>query len=314
MKKTIFFIIYFLSFVPFIVAQTQQGYVKTIGRPGRPGEAVPQAVVRIQGVPNALLSNDAGEFEVTMPSKKNGDELVVLSVMKIGYELRDREISGRKKVFSTHVPIYLLMVNSKQLEADKHRIEENATQVAEDNYKKKSALLEQQLKDKIISAENYRQEMAELQKRYESYMALVGDMAERYARTDYDQLDSIDREINLCIEKGELEKADSLIHTVFDPETVLQRNRAAKEEIHQRMAFVQSVIDKAQADKNALLRDRDYGERVAALCVGLAEEHLLQEEHEEAIKCLNQAFEIKRMLYGDDSLEAKEIQQKIKNL
>ena len=45
----------------------------------------------------------------------------------------------------------------------------------------------------------------------EAYQALIGDMADRYARTDYDQLDSIDYKINVCIENGELEKADSLI-------------------------------------------------------------------------------------------------------
>ena len=124
-------------------------------------------------------------------------------------------------------------------------------------------------------------------------------------------MDSIDREINLCIENGELEKADSLIHTVFDPETVLKRNRAAKEEIRQRMAFAQSVIDKAQADKAALLRDREYASRVVSLCVKLADEHLSQGQHGEALQCLEQALDIQQALYGNDSPEAIEMQQKI---
>ena len=292
-------------------AQTQEGYVKTIGRPGKPGVAVPQAVVRVQGSPNAVLSDGNGHFQLKMPTKKEGDELIVLSVQKKGDELRDKEASGRKKVFSTHVPIYILMVDSKQLAADKQRIEKKAYQVAEKSYKKKLSELEAQLNNKTLSAEHYRQELEKLQHQYESYLALVGDMADRYARTDYDQLDSIDREINLCIENGELEKADSLIHTVFDPETVLDRNRAAKEEIRQRMAFAQSVIDKAQADKAALLRDQEYATRVVTLCLYLADEHLLQNQREEALRCLEQALDIQQTLYGADSPEATEIKQKI---
>ena len=298
----------------FAYAQTQEGFVKTIGRPGSPGVVVPQATIRVQGLPNAVLSDKDGHFSLIMPTKKDGDELVILSVTKNGYESRDREVSGRRKVFSSHVPIYILMVDTKQLAADRQRIEKKAYQVAEENYRKKVSLLEHQLEDKSISAENYRKELAELQRRYESYLALVGDMADRYARTDYDQLDSVDREINLCIENGELEKADSLIHTVFDPETVLERNRAAKEEIRQRMAFAQSVIDKAQADKEALLRDREYAARVVTLCLNLAEEHLMQNQHDEALNCLGQALDIQQTLYGDDSLEAIEIEQKIKKI
>lgn len=307
----LFFLIFFLSSS---MAQMQEGYVKTIGRPGKPGVAVPQATIRVQGVPNAVLSDQEGHFQLVMTNKKNGDELVILSVQKNGFELRDRESSGRRKVFSTHVPIYILMVDSKQLAADKQRIERKAYHVAEENYKKKMASLESQLNDKTLSAERYRQELKNLQHQYESYMALVGDMADRYARTDYDQLDSIDREINLCIENGELEKADSLIHTIFDPETVLERNRAAKEEIRQRMAFAQSVIDKAQADKATLLRDREYASRVVMLCGNLAEEHLMQGQVDEAIRCLEQALDIQQTLYGDDSPEAIEVKQKINTL
>lgn len=308
--KTLLFALLMLS-SPLVFSQTQEGFVKTIGRPGRPGEAVPQAIVRVRGAHNAVLTDKEGHFFLQIPEKKNGDELVVLNVQKNGYELRDRNIADRRMVFSSNVPIYILMVDIKQMEADKHRIEENAYRVAEENYKKKVNVLEQQLNDKALTVERYRQEVDKLQHQYESYMALVGNMADRYARTDYDQLDSIDREINLCIENGELEKADSLIHTVFDPETVLERNRAAKEEIRQRMAFAQRVIDKAQADKDALLRDREYASRVVSLCVNLADEHLSQGQHGEALQCLEQALDIQQALYGNDSPEAIEMQQKI---
>ncbi len=294
------------------IAQIQEGYVKTIGRPGKPGIAVAHAIVRIQGSPNAVLTDQEGHFQIPMTGKKDGDELVILSVQKEGFELRDREVSGRRKVYSSHVPIYILMVNSKQLAEDKSRIEDKAYQMAEDNYQKRIKGLEQQLKDKGLSTEKYREEMESLQRRYDSYLDMIGDMADRYARTDYDQLDSIDREINLCIEKGELGKADSLIRTIFDPETVLDRNHAAKEEIRKRMEFAQKSIDKALADKEALKKDQEYASRIVFQCLNLSKEHLRQGQKDKALRCLEQAHDIQQAIYGEDSPEAIEVQNIIK--
>ncbi|MBR1448496.1 MAG: hypothetical protein IJ588_07115 [Prevotella sp.] len=292
----------------------QQGMVKTIGRPGKPGVPLGGVTIRVKGVGNAVLSSENGHFSFTAPDKKNGDAFVLLSVRKNGYELKDNGLIGRSQVFSTQVPVEISMVDTKQLEADRQRIERNAERVAEENYQKKAQEIEKQLKENKITAERYRQELQSLQDHYEKYLSLIGDMADRYARTDYDQLDSIDREINICIENGELDKADSLIHTVFDPETVLERNRAAKEEIQQRIAFAQSIIDKASADRAAILRDIDYARRVAVLCDRVAEEYMASGQSELARANLQKSLDIKNILYGEESEEAQETLLKLKSL
>ena len=297
-----------------VLAQTQVGIVKTIGRPGKPGVALENVVVQVKGMTNAVLTDKAGGFRIPMPDKKKGDPIVILRVAKNGYELQDRNSLGRQQVFSPDVPIYILMVNQQQLAEDKRRIEEKAYQVAEENYQKKISILETQLNEKTLSSEHYQQELAKLQQQYESYLSLVGDMAERYARTDYDQLDSIDREINLCIENGELDKADSLIHTVFDPETVLERNRAAKEEINSRMAFAREVIDKAMSDREALLRDRSYAERILALCLEMVDEYITRQATDDALRCLQLALTVQTSLYGETSDQAVATKQRIEKL
>ena len=268
------------------LAQKQQGYVKTIGRPNKPGVALSGVTIRMKGAFNAVVSSATGEFHLSVPGKKDGDAIVLLSIQKMGYELKDRELAGRQLVFSSRVPLEILMIGQKQLAADKKRIEDNAYRVAERNYQKKLQEIEALVKSNKITEERSRQELKQLQNNYDKYMALISDMADRYARTDYDQLDSIDREIIICIENGDLDKADSLIHTVFDPETVLERNRAAKEEIRQRIALAQSIIDKANADKEAIHRDLEYAKRVARLCDNLAEEYIAHGEQSKARECL----------------------------
>jgi len=277
-------------------AQVQQGYVKTLGRPGVPGKPLQGVTVRVRGVMNALVSDANGSFKIQATGKKDGDAIIINSVRKNGYELKDKGIVGRSLVFSSRVPIQLVMVSSAQLAADKKRIEDKAYKVAETNYKKKLAALDKQKKQNELSAKDYEAQLQELEARYENYMALVGDMAERYALTDYDELDSIDAQINTCIENGELDKADSLIHTVFDPTTVLQRNSEAKAEVAERMRIAQEAIDKALADKEQLQQNIEYAKKLAENCESLAEEYRRQGMEEKAQENLKHAQELRQLI------------------
>ena len=311
-RPLLFFILFAMPL--WVTAQTQQGYIKTIGRPDKPGVVLGNVVVQAKGMFNPVTSDESGAFSITVPGKNDGDPIVFLRIQKNGYELKDKDFVGRQHVCSSRVPLIIQMVDVKQLAADKRRIEDNAYRVAEENYQKKLTELEAQKEEGEITAEKYRQELAGLQEKYVKYLSLVGDMADRYARTDYDQLDSIDYQINVCIENGEFDKADSLIHTVFDPETVLERNRAAKQEILDRIALAQSVIDKANADREAILRDIEYAKRLASICENLAQEYILLEEKEKAIECLEKSLAIKSILYGEESDEVIELNNQLKEL
>ena len=295
-------------------AQTQQGFVKTIGRPGNPGVPLENVTIQMVGMMNATTSSATGEFHLSAHNKKDGDAIKLLKVRKNGYELKDKDIIGRTLVFSSHVPIYITMVDSRQLEADKKRIEDNARRVAEENYQKKKAEIEEENSRHQMTAERYRKELDDLEEKYEKYLSLIGDLADRYARTDYDELDSIDVEINICIENGELEKADSLIHTIFDPETVLERNRAAKKEIEERIKFAQAVIDKANTDREAILKDIEYALQLANLSENLAKEYIAIGRIDKGIGCLKMSLDVKTIIYGEEHEEVLNLIRQLESL
>ena len=207
------------------LGQTQQGYVKTLGRPGQKGRALSGVLVRVKGEHNSVLSKADGTFAMLMKGKRNGDPYSLQEVKKGDYELNETGIIGRQYAYSDKVPLTIVMVSSAQLCSDKQRIENNAYKVAEKNYKVKWELLEKQKNDNVISEEQYRNELAVLQEKFEKYQLLIDGLAEHYAHVDYDNLSDKESEINICIENGELERADSLIHLLFDPVDALKRNK-----------------------------------------------------------------------------------------
>lgn len=77
MKKR--FLLYFALITSInISAQTQQGYVRTIGRPDKKGKALGGVIIRAKGEHNTVLSEDDGTFSIPfhglkteMPSRSN---------------------------------------------------------------------------------------------------------------------------------------------------------------------------------------------------------------------------------------------------
>ena len=80
------------------------------------------------------------------------------------------------------------------------------------------------------------------------------------------------------------------------------------------MQLAQEIIDKANADKEAIRRDSAYAKRVIALCENLATEYLSQGELEKAKECLQQSLSIRLILYGEESEDVKEVKQKIERI
>jgi len=315
MKRLFFLIIILLSFMSsFGQIPQQTGIIKSIGRPDKPGVPIQNASIKVRGLVNSAISTDNGEFNIYIPEKKDGDEYYLVGVQKNGFELKDKDIIGRPLIYSTKVPLELLMVDVEQLMKDRARIEENAYRAADKRYKDRVDELERQVKENEITAEKYHSALVEVQNNYERYLSLISDMADRYARTDYDDLNDTEKEIMTCIENGELLKADSLIHTVFDPNTVLEKNRAAKEEIRERIKIAQSIIDKANSDRESIMKDIEYAKEIDQLCLNLSGEYLIRGDTLRAYGCLEKALVIERILYGEDDYRVRDTEQAIREL
>ena len=245
-------------------AQTQQGYVKTLGRPHQKGVALNGVSIRVRGGHNAVLSDAKGFFSMMMVGKKEGDAYALQQVQKQGYQLNDENMIGRRYAISSKVPLAIVMVSTKQLQADKQRIENNAYKTAEKNYQTQKALLEKRQQANQITIEIYRQEIQQLQNSFEKYQSLIDGLAEHYAHTDYDELEAKEREINLCIENSDLDKAEQLLQALD-----IEKRLA---EIEQRIKAGQQLI--AEGDEEMALtlkqqqKDAEYLYQLYTIALG----------------------------------------------
>ena len=252
MKRTLY-ILYFILHAIACLAQNQSGMVRTLGRPAQKGVPLAGVTVRIAEAHNAVVSGKDGAFSLPI-NKKDGESFVIRQVQKAGYELNDRDLIGRKYAFSSTHPITIVMVSAKQLQAEKARIENNAYSVAEKNYKNKLAALEAQLKNGQIDAEKYNGQIRSLQGDFERFQSLIDGLSEHYAHIDYDDMDENEKEIAQCIENGNFDKADSLIHQCFDVTDVLSRNLKALDRIEQGISQAKDVIADANRSMAKVLR------------------------------------------------------------
>ncbi|MBR4146747.1 MAG: tetratricopeptide repeat protein [Bacteroidales bacterium] len=237
-------------------SQTQQGFVRTLGRPDKKGEALEGVIVRVKGEHNTILSDEEGNFSMLLAGLKNGEAYSLQQVQKTGYELNEADFIGRQLAFSDKVPLTIVMVSTAQLQAEIQRIENNAYKTAEKNYNTKIEQLEKQKDDNRITIAQYQKKIQDLYDKFEKYQSLIEGLAEHYAHTDYDLLSEKDREINICIENGELERADSLIRLLFDPINVLERNKEALAHLDQQIDEANQLLDQADHDMAAVLKQQ----------------------------------------------------------
>ena len=198
-------------------SQTQSGYVRTVSRPNQPSQRLQGVVVRPQGEYNPVMTDETGAFQITMSGKKNGTPYALAGVNKGGYELQEAELVGRQLPFSSSVPLEIIMVSRRQLQKDKQRIEQAARDNIERYYEQQLNALNEQLAQAKLSNQEYEEQLSRIEQQYDNFEPLIEQMAERYARTDYNGMTSADSLIQQAIEQGDLQLAQERILAKGDP-------------------------------------------------------------------------------------------------
>ena len=196
------------------VAQTQQGYVKTKGRlvNGQvvSGQRIVGATVQVKGR-NAVVSQQGGTFSFPIPTGK----FSIQNVKKQGYILSDPDVLSKQYSYSSNPLIFVMETPSQQME-DKLAAERKLRRTLSRQLQQREDEIEKLKEQNELTEEQYHKALQDLYAEQEKSLNLVSQMAERYSKVDFDQLDELNRRISDCIIEGRLTEADSLIKSKGD--------------------------------------------------------------------------------------------------
>ena len=185
-KLFLFFVM--TAFPVVTTAQNQQGFVKTKGRLGSNGKVIkgvrlPGTTVTVKGR-NAVVSGKNGSFTLVIP----GNSFCLQNVQKQGYVITDPDILSRQYVYSKN-PLVLVLENQEQQNDDKLLVERKIRRNLQDQLRKREDEIEELKEKNKITKQDYQEQLKKLYDAQASNEILIRDMAERYSKIDYDQLD-----------------------------------------------------------------------------------------------------------------------------
>ena len=287
MKKTLLFLLS-LAMMAGAMAQTQKGFVRTIGRLG--DETGVKDVRRVDSVMIKLcngkgtMTNRNGNFEFEVSKGK----FCLKEVFKKNYKLRVPQNLSTEYYRSPN-DFEIVVEDTRET----YKIKESEIQRRTRKlYAELSDLREKYYKsyeENKITQEEYDKLKKELNDREELEKKNIETLSEWYATTDFAAMDSLQLRISRLISEGKTKEALDLIRSQGDISASIrkikedkERLKLSKEETAKRMENERIVEDGIEKQK----------EKIASLCYSAYLAFLEEHQLDSALYCLNQRLEL----------------------
>lgn len=241
-------------------AQKQRGQILESSVTSQEKIGLSGVKVCMRGNTNSYVTDSKGFFSMSMHSyHKTGIPYFITEVSKKGFELADPSILGRPLAYSPKELLKISLLSSKQLEAERSRIENNVYQATYRQLNTHLNALKDSLDKELISADTYRQRRNSLESQLDRYKPLISVLADHYARMAYSTMNEKDIEVCVRIKEGEFAKADSLLN-LLEKEWQLQQEKYNKEkddvanDLYNKYAIAIARFDSEKAQKYIYLR------------------------------------------------------------
>ena len=125
--------------------------------------------------------------------------------------MTDPDMLSRQYAYSKN-PLVLVLETKEQQTDDKLAAERKIRKTLQRQLQEKEDEIESLKEQQKLSEEEYRKQLQEMYAQQESNEKLISEMADRYSRMDFDQMDDFNRQVNYLIINGRLLEADSLLN------------------------------------------------------------------------------------------------------
>ena len=192
--KRFWLIVFSLLLIFPIMAQMQNGVVKTRGRMVNnkyvPGVGLPGAVVSIKDRTDVVVKNNDGSFSFPIRDK----QFMVQSVTKMGYALVDADAAPKTYLHSQDT-IFFVMDTPDQILQDKLDSERRIRRTLRQQLQAREDEIERLKSENKITQEEYHKALQKLYADEENNEKLIQEMAKRYSTLDYDRIDESHRQV-----------------------------------------------------------------------------------------------------------------------
>lgn len=208
--KKVLLILVSVMIAEIALGQIQYGYVRTIGRSNRPGAGIDSVLIKIKDC-TRVKSHSMGNFSVELPNYKEGQGYKLENVIKAGYELKNKG-DLKEYAYSSSVPLTIDMYSVKEKNNEEKEIYNRMYEEVSNKYKKMREKLIEQLENSQSDNIHIKKELDEIKQKFESIPCLLEKIANRCAMIDYDKITSYEKELQMCIESGNISEAVKLIN------------------------------------------------------------------------------------------------------
>ena len=259
--------------------KTQQVLVKTRGYYSGGGKRVAgrplaDVIVSIKDI-NSYKTDKNGRFSFSLASSG----FFIQSVSKSNYVLLDPDILFRRYSYSPSTQIIVLVKKEELpgIRKERKQTEEKLQKSSQTEYDKRFEKLDEALAEGKISPEKYRAESQRLLVEQRKIERSIKEIAERYSKIDWDQEAEILTQIAHFIKEGDLKRADSLLNSKGNAESMLK-------EISEEGATVQQTQRQLDQAKSGLKKKiAEFGD----YCYSKREIFLLKGQLDSAAKYMN---------------------------
>jgi tetratricopeptide (TPR) repeat protein len=231
--------------LPLIAQTTARGVVTEQNSGNKP---IPGVQIKALGsAPEA--SDNAGQFQLQFASKKPGERIVVSEVVKKGYEIVNKDVINNWLIpADRQARTKIVMCPEGALARNTMKYYDISLAGLTKGYNDRIRLLQEQRDKALIDAKAFGEQAKAVSEQYENAQKQLEELAERFARENFDDCSSIHRQAFEAFSQGNIEEAIRILESV-NSEGEIAKAKQQKEksdrlesEVHAMRAQSDSVI------------------------------------------------------------------------
>ncbi|MEM6806524.1 MAG: hypothetical protein AAF696_34310, partial [Bacteroidota bacterium] len=229
MSKNKYIVLFFLAFgyLSHLPAQTifQKGITREINSNKRP---IPGVYIKFYKAVSTTSGSD-GRFELAFQNHKAGDPIFMEEIRKAGFELVNPKDLQASKISNTQeLGVDIILAKAGFVEAAKKEYYEISDKNLKDKFHIERKYLMAKLDDANEDQQKIAQELSVLQENLENQQKRLDELSERFARTNFDDVEPVYKKALELFKLGEVDKAISLLENANLSEktqTIIQEQR-----------------------------------------------------------------------------------------